>query len=213
LRSAYGTGFRAPSLFEIEYNAGPFASAPASDTSLKEEKTRGYEIALEYSSAQGSRFESVYFDQKIDDSIFFDLAGFSGYLQEQGRSFSKGIELIAEIKLNEKWLLNANYSYNNTEDTAGEPRIRRPKNIANLGFSYRLDALSVSSSVRFVKDFVDIGGELDDYALVDLSARFQVNEQLVVFARIENLFDRQYQDLAAFNTPGEAPHIGLKYQF
>lgn len=214
LRGAYGTGFRAPSLFEIEYNAGPYAFAPASTTALKEEKTKGYEIAVEYSLAQGSRFEAVYFDQKIDDSIFFDLASFSGYLQDEGRSFSEGIELIGEIKLNDQWLINVNYTYNDTEDTAGEQRSRRPKKVANVGFSYQFDELSLTANVRMVKDFVDNNGaSLDDYEVLDLSARYQVNKQLSIFARIENMFDSEYQDLAAFNSSGEAPHIGLKYQF
>jgi vitamin B12 transporter len=213
LRSAYGTGFRAPSLFEIEYNSGPFAYAPASNTTLQEEKNKGYELAAEYSTAEGSRFEIVYFDQKIDDSIFFDLATFSGYLQDEGQSLSKGLELITEIKISEQWLINANYTYNDTEDTEGEQRSRRPKHIANIGFSYQLNALSVSANVRLVKDFTDNGVALKDYELFDLSARYQVNKQLVVFARIENLLDREYQDLAAFNTQAEAPHIGLKYHF
>lgn len=214
LRGAYGTGFRAPSLFEIEYNDGPFAFAPASTTALKEEKTKGYEIAVEYFLAQGSRFEAVYFNQEIDDSIYFDLASFSGYLQDEGQSFSEGVELIAEIKLNDQWQLNVNYSYNDTEDTAGKQRARRPRNVANIGFSYQFDALSVSTNVRMVKDFVANNGvSLDDYEVLDLSAKYQVNKQLTIFARIENLFESEYQDLAAFHTSGEAPHIGLKYQF
>jgi vitamin B12 transporter len=52
-----------------------------------------------------------------------------------------------------------------------------------------------------------------DYHVFDISARYRVNASLTVFARVENLFDENYQDLAAFNTPGETPHVGLKYQF
>jgi vitamin B12 transporter len=223
LRSAYGTGFRAPSLFEIEYNQGPFAFAPASTTALQEETTQGYEVALEYSTKQGSRFEVVYFDQKIEDSIFFDLAGFSGYLQDLGESSSEGVELIADIKINDALRLNANYTHNQTEDTLGEQRLRRPENVANIGFDYQVDNLTLSANVRFVQDFVDLvvdettfsssAQPLDNYEIFDISARYRINTSLTVFARVENLFDSNYQDLTAFNTPGETPHIGLKYQF
>ncbi|MDU0356018.1 TonB-dependent receptor [Paraglaciecola aquimarina] len=89
LRGAIGTGFRAPSLYEVEYNRGPWASSPASETELKQEETQGYELAVEYSTENGSHYEIVYFDQEIDDSIYFDLANFSGYLQDIGKSFSK----------------------------------------------------------------------------------------------------------------------------
>ena len=223
LRSAYGTGFRAPSLYEIEYNGGPYAYAPAATTALQEESTKGYEIALEYSSTQGSRFEAIYFDQTIEDSIFFDLAAYSGYLQDLGQSSSEGVELIANIKVSDALRLNVNYTYNETKDTAGEQRLRRPKNMANIGFDYQIDKLTLSANLRLVQDFVDlvldessfvsVARPLDDYEVIDISARYRVNTRLTVFARVENLFDKSYQDLAAFNTAGETPHIGLKYQF
>ncbi len=213
LRSAYGTGFRAPSLFEIEYNRGPFAFPPAATTELKEEKTKGYEIALEYSTHSNSHFAVVYFDQKIDDSIFFDLTGFSGYLQDPGQSKSQGVELIADVKLSQAWGLDFNYTYNETSDTAGNQRIRRPRQITNLGFYYQADKLTVSANMRVIQDFVDSAAALDDYQLFDLSARYQINQQLVVFARIENLLDEDYQDIVGFNTAAAGPHIGLKYQF
>ncbi|MGS2719764.1 TonB-dependent receptor plug domain-containing protein [Paraglaciecola aestuariivivens] len=223
LRSAYGTGFRAPSLFEIEYNRGPYAFAPATNSQLKEENTQGYEVALEYQSQQGSRFELVYFDQNIEDSIYFDLSGYSGYLQDAGQSSSEGIEVIGSIKLNLALSLHANYTYNQTKDTAGQQRLRRPKQIANLGFDYRADKLTLVANLRVVRDFTDLVMDpstfmsvvtpQDNYHLIDLSARYQINQQLTAFARIENLFDKQYQDLATFNTAGEAPHIGITYQF
>jgi vitamin B12 transporter len=223
LRSAYGTGFRAPSLFEIEYNRGPYAYAPAATTALQEETTKGYEIALEYSTKQGSRFEAIYFDQSIEDSIFFDLAGYSGYLQDLGQSSSEGVELIADVKVNEALRLNLNYTYNQTKDTAGEQRLRRPKNMANIGFDYQIDKLTLSANLRLVQDFVDlvldettfesVARPLDNYEVIDISARYRVNTRLTIFARVENLFDKSYQDLAAFNTAGDTPHIGLKYQF
>ena len=77
--------------------------------------------------------------------------------------------------------------------------------------------------MRIVRDFVDlvldeatftnVAQAQDDYQVIDVSARYKITGQLTVFARIENLFDKQYQDLAAFNTSGEAGHIGIKYQF
>ena len=82
-----------------------------------------------------------------------------------------------------------------------------------MGFSYQFDKLNLSANVRLVQDFVDGVTELEDYEIFDLSARYQVNHKFQVFARIENLFDRQYQDTTAFNTAGETPHLGLKYQF
>lgn len=223
LRGAYGTGFRAPSLYEIEYNRGPWAYAPATETNLTQEEAKGYEIALGLTSKEGSSLELVYFDQEIDDSIYFDLAGYSGYLQDQGKSFSEGAELIADVKVNKALSIDANYTYNKTEDSAGVQRLRRPKNIANIGVNYQFNKLTLSANLRFVRNFIDTTVDpitfergvisLENYEVFDINLRYQVNPNLLVFARVENLFDSHYQDLAAYNTSSQAPHIGLKYQF
>src|SRR5690606_8323497 len=80
-KTAYGTGFRAPSPYEIAYNSGPFASPPASLVSLKQETSKGHEFGIEY-LADTLRLEAVYFDQDVEDAITFDLDAFSGYIQD-----------------------------------------------------------------------------------------------------------------------------------
>lgn len=212
LRGAYGTGFRAPSLYEIGYNTGPFAYAPASETDLKEETTKGYEVGLTYSLASGSQFEATYFDQKIEDSLYFDLANFSGYLQDLGESSSKGIELIADILVTDTIGVTANYTYNDTEDTAGDQRRRRPRNSGSVSVYYDNNTWKLAASLRSSHDSVD-GVQLDGYEVIDMSARYTVNQNLSLTARIENAFDANYQDIAAYNTSGAAGYIGAQYQF
>ncbi len=84
-RASYGTGFRPPSLYEIAYNAGPFAFPPAAGLHLSEETSRGYDLGVEYDTKLGLHVEVTYFDQDIHNEIYFDSVGFSGYLQD-GRS-------------------------------------------------------------------------------------------------------------------------------
>ncbi|MFQ3237394.1 MAG: vitamin B12 transporter [Paraglaciecola sp.] len=213
LRGAYGTGFRAPSLYEIEYNRGPFSYAPAANLSLKEESTQGYEVALAYSLSSGSRFEAIYFNQQIHDSLYFDLATFSGYLQDNGQSRSEGVELIADIALTKQAGITANYTYNDTEDTIGKQRILRPRNMANLGVYYHTEAFKLSAHIRAVHDVIDAGTTLDSYEVFDFTARYMLNESLILSARVENAFDTKYQDVATYNTSGAAGYLGVKYQF
>lgn len=213
LRGAYGTGFRAPSLFEIEYNRGPFSYPPASSVSLMEESTKGFEIGLAYSVASGSSIEAIYFDQKIDDSIYFDLTTFSGYLQDDGQSRSKGIELIGQLKLTDTAGITANYTYNDSQDTQGQQRILRPRNMANLGIYYQVDTLKLSANVRAVHDFIDTTVALKDYEVVDLTARWAPRDNWTLTARVENALDRNYQDVATYNTAGAAGYLGFKYQY
>lgn len=212
-RGSYGTGFRAPSLFEVGYNRGPFAFEPASLIALTEESTKGYEAGIEYNDNQGSRYELVYFNQKIEDSIFFDLTTSSGYLQDLGTSRSEGLELIADLVVTDHFGINANYTYNDARDTSGTQRIRRPRHLTNIGVYYHIEKLKVSATVRMVKDVVDSTTALSDYEVFDVSVRYLIDESTQVFARVENLFDTTYQDVSVFNTSGQAFHAGVKFQF
>lgn len=213
LRGAYGTGFRAPSLYEVQYNRSSSASAPASTTELKEETTKGYEAGLEYTLSSGSHFEVTYFDQKITDGIEYDLVNYSGYIQSLGEARSKGVELIGDIVLSSNLGLSYNYTYNDAKDTDGEQRNRRPRHLANIGVYYQLDKLRLAANGRLVHHFVDGSTQMKNYELLDISARYSVNDNLTVTARIENAFDTQYQDLTTYYTSGAAAHVGLKYQF
>jgi len=216
LKGTYGTGFRAPSLYEISYNNGPFATPPASETDLVEETSKGFDLGLAYYGAGGVFLEAVYFDQKIDDLIDFDLIAYSGYLQLKGESSSTGVELVADIPVTDSWFFTGNYTYNDTEDPDGNQRLRAPKHLANLGVSYRPlgGMLAINLNIRSSYDAVDsFGVQIDDYEVMDLSARYRIFDSLEIFARIENLLDEDYQEVPTYNTSGTAGYAGVRYSF
>lgn len=216
LRGAYGTGFRPPSLYEIAYNSGPFAYSPASDAALKEESSEGYDIGLSWFGNSGLFVEAVYFDQKVEDQIDFDLDSFSGYVQGDGTSTSSGVELIAEIPLLESLALTANYTYNDTETAQGAARARRPEQLANIGINWRVlnSRVLLGFNARASYDAVDTaGGDLDDYTVVDINASFEVFQGLELYGRVENLFDEEYEEVPTYNTSGTAGYVGARWAF
>jgi vitamin B12 transporter len=215
LRGAVGTGFRAPSLYEVAYNSS-FGFAPASDVDLKEETSAGYDIGLSWFADSGLYLEAVYFDQEVEDEISFDLEDYSGYLQGDGRSTSKGVELIAELTLLTALDLTANYTYNETETADGLSRQRRPEQLLNLGANWRLleDRLVLGLNARGSYDAVDnLGNGLDDYTVFDINASFEVIEGLQVYGRIENLFDEDYEEVPTYNASGTAGYAGVRWSF
>lgn len=219
LRGSVGTGFRAPSPYEFAYNSGPFAAAPASSTVLSEETSEGHETAVEYYSANGLELEAVFFEQQIEDAIFFDLSGYSGYLQDIGKSESKGLELTARLPVGEQWLLEANFTHNKTRLPGGGQRLRRPENLANLGVEWisRDERLRLSGFYRQSHDAVDsLNGTpvaLDDYDVVDLSVRYSLLKGLEVYARLENASDANYEEVRGYNVGGRAGYVGLRFNF
>jgi vitamin B12 transporter len=210
-KATYGTGFRAPSLFEQAFNNGPFAFGEAAGLELSEEQSEGFDIGVEYSDDSGLSAGITYFDQRIEDEIIFDGAQFQGFLQASGETESKGFELDVEQGYNSGLYLRANYTYNDTETSDGQDRIRRPKHIANAVVIYPLtDKLQVSGNARLSKDAVDIGDvELSDYVIFGLNVSYQITDNLGLSLRAENLFDREYTEVLGFNTSGSAFYLGI----
>jgi vitamin B12 transporter len=214
-RASVGTGFRAPSMFEIAYDSGPFAFPPAAGFELVEERSRGYDIGLDYEGAL-LRTEVTYFDQRIEDEIFFDLSTFAGYLQSPGKSTSQGVEVTAEVTLGRDWQLLANLTHNDAESATNEQRLRRPRNFGNLGvwFSSFNDAVGFIVNYRFARDSIDIGGvALDDYGVFDFSATYSLNDGLQLFGRVQNLTNEGYYEVLGHNTAGRSLYAGLRLRF
>jgi vitamin B12 transporter len=216
LKSTYGTGFRAPSLSEIAYNAGSFAYPPASNVSLEEETSEGFDLGLSWYSDAGLYLEAVYFDQTVTDEIFFDLDTFSGYLQGSGDTDSTGLELIGEFQLFDSVVLTGNYTYNDTEDSSGQQRVRRPEHLANIGFTWQGmgDRLLFGMNVRGSYDsMANDGTGLDDYEVVDINASFEILKGLELYGRVENLLDEEYEEIITYTTSGTAGYVGVRYSF
>ncbi|MEH6588451.1 MAG: TonB-dependent receptor [Halioglobus sp.] len=214
LKAAYGTGFRAPSLYEIAYNDGSYP--PASLVDLEEEESDGYDIGLTWALDNGLYLEATYFDQQIENEIFFDLDFFSGYLQGDGTADSKGVELVAITPLGAGFSFNGNYTYNDTSDVEGDQRARRPEQLFNLGVKWQTssDRLLLGANLRGAYDAVGTSGEsLNDYEVLDVSADWRMIDALHLFGRIENVTDEDYSEVDGFTTTGTAAYLGLRYNF
>ncbi len=217
LKTTYGTGFRAPSLSEIAYNNDPFsASPPALGFELDAEQSEGFDVGAGYYAQNGGFAEVVYFDQRIEDEIFFDLEDFSGYLQDDGESKSQGVELTGAVPLGDMFSITGNYTYTDAEDAEGERRRRVAKHLANLGLHLTTleDKLKLSLHLRVTNDLPDDrGDEVDDYEVIDFNASYEVMDGLEVYGRIENLTDEDYQEIPSYYVSGAAGYIGVRYAF
>jgi vitamin B12 transporter len=215
-RASVGTGFRAPSLYEIAYNNGPFASPPAAGLSLKEESSEGYDIGVEYDAANGLHWEVTYFDQKIEDQVVFDLVTFSGYLQSTGTTTSKGVEVAAIVPLGERWEFLANWMENEREIATGPQLLPTEESVGNLGFMYRGpdDRLAFIANYRIWEGSFGTGSvALDDYDVLDLSVTFDATDAFQLFARIENAADEEYVEILGYNTSERGVYGGVRFHF
>jgi vitamin B12 transporter len=215
-RTSIGSGFRAPSLFEIAYNRGPFSFPPAAGLALTEESSEGFDVGIEYDAANGLHLEATYFDQEIEDEIFFDLVNFSGYLQSAGTSTSKGLEIGANVPFGERWEMLVNWTNNDADTTTSEPRLRRPKNLGNVGLTYRAanERFSFLANYRIARDSLDVGFvALDDYEVLDLSISYDASDLLQIYGRVQNATDETYQEVAGYYTAERSIYGGIRLRF
>jgi vitamin B12 transporter len=218
-RTSIGTGFRAPSLYEIAYNFGNFTFPPAQGVVLKEESSEGFDVGVEYQGRNGLHLELTYFDQEIEDEVFFDLVNFSGYLQSMGISKSTGIEIAADVPLGDRWQLLVNWTNNEADDVTDEPRLRRPEDLGNIGLAYRAmnERLSLLANYRIARDAVDsVFGAfepLPDYEVFDLSMNYNASESFSIFGRVQNATDETYQEVVGYNAAERSIYGGVRFRF
>lgn len=210
-KSTFGTGFRAPSLFEQAYNDGAFAFGEAAGLQLTEETSEGFDIGLIHEISDSTRWSLTWFEQTIEDEIIFDNAAFQGYLQFSGESKSEGFELEVESYLSSNQKVWFNYTLMESDDQAGNQRLRRPEHLANAGYqiAFNSDKTQWSVYAHMEKDAVDIGNvALDNYVIWHTNLNWQLQDNFSVSAYVNNLFNKEYVEVIGFNTAER--QLGIK---
>lgn len=205
LHSSLGTGFRAPSLYELY---GPFVG----NTDLDPETSISFDAGLEYRFNERLVADVTYFTLDIDDLIQF--AGGS-YAQVPGTSRQRGIEASIYYDVNDQFSMGAAYTYTHTRDAQGFRNIRVPRHEVALTAAYKpAEKWTITGSAKFVADTVDSGDfELDDYVLLNAKVSYQATESTEVYVRGENLLDQDYQTVRGFGTPGIGVFAGFRSTF
>ena len=212
LTAALGTGFRAPSLYEIAYNKGPFAYAPASEQRLLAETSKGWEVGLRVGTPE-QQITATWFSQDISNEIYFDLSGYSGYLQRPGDNRSEGLEIEGIATLNPQLSVKGNVTFNRTEDALSNQRPYRPELTAAVSLIWQNAWLTASLIGRHTQNVVDTEGEpMADYTLLDCSFAANLSDSLQITARIENLTNDTYQQIQGYFSAQRAWYLGLRYQ-
>lgn len=147
------------------------------------------------------------------------------YRTESGTK-SRGFELEATGKLTDTWQISTSFARNLSQDKDGNNlNTNIPNNTAKLFTTYTLpyldEALTIGGGLRWQSEIYQDNGPnktrftQDSYALVDLMARYKINENLLVNFNLNNLFNEKYH-LSTTNSYYGAPtnfRVGLKYDW
>lgn len=217
LHASYGTGYRAPSLYELY---APFGTGNAA---LQPEESMSFDIGVEQSFLDGALVADVtYFQLDTDNLIDYSYATFS-YVQLPGLTKRNGVEASLRWAVN-PWLdIGGAYTYTRTRQPDGLSRPRIPAHDFVLTATVRpAEKWSVTATAHAVIDtsdrispstgtFLDV--PLDDYLLLDARIAYKPTEETELYVRGENLLNEKYQLVRGYGTPGVRVFAGFKASF
>lgn len=226
LKGSYGTGFRSPSLFELYAPALPSYYFTGGNSNLIPESSEGWDAGFEQSLPfMRTTFGATWFRNEFKNMIRYmtDPVTYFGYYDNVARAHTQGLELTSTVQPIEDLSLKATYTYTETKDDTssstnyGKQMAYRPKNKLTFDANYSLLKKAninlglVYVGTRYAND--SNTRKMKDYLLVNLAGSYDVTKNLQVFGRVDNLFDRQYEEVAGYGTPGIGAYGGVKVSF
>jgi vitamin B12 transporter len=219
LKASVGTGFKAPTLSQMFQNFPDFNFF--GNPNLEPESSLGYDLGFEQALAGDTvRLGATYFRNNIRNLIA-DNADFTS-LTNVGRAVTDGVESFVSCRASKNLEVRLDYTYTQaTDQIAHQELLRRPKHKVDLDTSWHatsrlsIDAVlvSVSSWIDGNRDFSISRLTAPGYTTIDLAASFDVASNLALYARVNNLLDRHYQDPVGFLQPAVGAFAGIKARF
>ena len=216
LKASYGTGFKAPTLSELYQNFPDFGFFGNPD--LKPEQSEGYDAGFEQPLFNDRiRFGSTYFHNSITKLITSN-ATFTSYANVN-LATTEGTESFVGAQITDRLSIRADYTFTRAVDAStGLQLLRRPKEKWSATATWMpIDPLTLSATVLHVSDWRDVTRDGSEsgitalgYTLVNLRGDYAINDQIKVFARVDNLFNTHYQNPTGFLAPGLGVFGGIR---
>ena len=138
--------------------------------------------------------------------------------QNIGNAGIKGWEAGVQYSVFKNLDLRGQYTRTLTRNLDNGLRLsQRPVDQASAGLSYQpFDPLRVNVDYRF------FGGRVNDvnntqkmpsFDVVNVSATYDVTKQWQIFGRVDNLFNKDYEEVLFFGTPIRSVFAGVKYTY
>ncbi|RBQ30000.1 TonB-dependent receptor plug domain-containing protein [Aliarcobacter vitoriensis] len=206
----YGTGYNIPSTFEL-YDAS------SGNINLKPEKTKSYDVGVEYKG-----FSATYFNSKIENLINWEWTGPGSYDGKnkniEGKSRFKGIELAYKNSITEDIFLNLNYTRLSAKNKDEQEFGRRPKNKVGFGVDYYgLKDFHFNINGEYIGERYDFnnkqGAKTGNYTIWNAVVDYDISKNFSTYVKLDNIFNKDYQIVDGYSTSQRAAYIGLKASF
>ena len=224
LHASRGEGVKNPTIFEL------FGSIPSSfgsfrgNPDLSPETAAGWDAGIEQSLPGGEAILDVtYFETDVENLIeFHTLPDFSStVVNRPGASRTYGVEFAGTWRAAADLTLSGAYTWSVGRDANGKELVRRPKHVASLNADYAFDVRDRPGRVNVGVDFHGERTDTDypatvrlgSFTLLKIVAGWRIRPGVEIYARGENLLDREYEEVLGYGAPGRAIHGGVRATF
>lgn len=209
IQASWGEGFKAPSIFQSTFFC---CGATAPNTNLVAENSEAFDLGFTWRFNNRGELAMTYFDQETTNQIDFSFA-VGGY-ENIAEVDSNGLELAFSYQITDNLMTTIDIAHIDSEDGNGNELARIPELTGDLAMTLQAsEDLSATLAVIYNGDEEDSRGTVDSWARVDVSGTWRPTAKVEVFARLENLTDRDYQQIFGYGTPGRSGYVGINYSF
>jgi len=218
LKGSYGTGFKAPTLYQLYANSLPYSVA---NPALKPEESTGYDFGFEQALLQNRvQFGVTYFSNDIKNLIAFqsDPLTFVGMDVNVGQTQIHGYESFVAFTVTNELKIRGDYTYTFVDASSLAGIQRKPAHKYSVNAAWMpTHAWELSATLVTVSSWFDLFDRSNSYSaftpgytVVNLAAKYKVNEKVEIFGRIDNLFNFQYEEPTGYLRPGLGIYGGVR---
>jgi vitamin B12 transporter len=224
-KAAYGTAFRAPSLFD---RYGVDSSGYVGNPNLKPESAQGWEAGFTTSLPVWHRpdfvdFGSTYFNEQVNNLIVAVDTATMDTAENIGSAHIQGVE--NELTLHPAhWLsVQVAWTYTDAEDAdTGSELLRRPKQSASLDATITpLPGLTIAPELLYTGAFQDYLVNDSGFSTADIvtsphglianiTVTYDVAPRVQLYANGTNIFDSRFEPVNGYQTPGPTFVAGVR---
>lgn len=224
LKASYGTGFLAPSLFDL-YGIDSYGYQ--GNPNLQPERSRAWQVGFEtsppvFGKAGAATLKLFYFHNDIDNLIqFVETPGGGSTEANVAVAHIHGIE--AELDVTPRPWLSArlDYSYTIARNGSFAPLLRRPQNSGGASLQVRpVPRLLIDTTIRYIGPFSDYLYGNNGYptgiglaspgTIADLSVSYRLSSRLTLFATGRNLTNSRFEPVNGLQIPGQNFLFGIR---
>ncbi|NHN89624.1 TonB-dependent receptor plug domain-containing protein [Acetobacter conturbans] len=228
IKASAGSGFHGPSLYQLFGNLNGSYYNERANPNLRAERLIGYDVTVEQKLAHDRlHFGATWYENHVHNLIQSTVSYSSGMTDysyanvERARMF--GVEAFLNWKALDNLEFNLNYTWTHARDTSdNEPLQRRPQHKFNFNTTWKpIKDLTLSGNILYVSGWRDypVYSATDSYCetcakghgymTIDVAASYQINRYVTVFARADNLLNRQYENPVGYLQQGRAGYGGF----